>query len=186
MTLPTTINLPSFADSYENNLEGMQKFVQELNTALNDMYDLLATTVNGNILGNSLSPDSQWIPTLNGTGASGTFTYVHQDGWALRQGIITDVWFDIQWSASGTAAGNLYLELPYQVAVSSQKPFVGVCQSSTFAYTGGTGIVINAIPGTYRGEFWNVGSGFATANQAVVATGQLIGHIRYIGVQNEP
>jgi len=186
MTLPTTINLPSIIDKYEPTFDGMRKYMEELSVALNDMYDQVATNVNGNILGNSLSPDTQWIPTLNGTAVSGTFTYTHQDGWALRQGIITDVWFDILWSASGTAAGNLYIELPYQVATSSQMPFVGVIQSSTFAYTGGTGVVINAIPGTYRGEIWNVGTGFATANQAVVGSGRLIGHIRYIGVQNEP
>lgn len=186
MTLPTTINFPSIVDNYEPNFDGIRKFMDDFVVSLNDMYDQVATNVNGNLLGNSLSPDSQWIPTLDGTAASGTFTYTKQDGWALRQGIITDVWFDIAWTAVGTAAGNLFVNLPYQVALSTNTPFVGVIQSSTFAYSGGTGVVINGIPGTYRGEIWNVGSGFVTANQAVVAAGELIGHIRYMGVQNEP
>ena len=149
------------------------------------MYEQIAQATNGNISGDFNLQDNKWIPTLNGSGTSGTFTYTNQTGWVLRKGILVDVWFDITWTGVGTAAGNIFLDLPYKVAVSNAKPFVGVVQESSIVYTGGTGIVINSIPNTYRGEFWNVGSGFATANQAVTATGQLIGHLRYLGQANE-
>ena len=68
---------------------------------------------------------------------------------------------------------------------SNNKPFVGVIQPSAFAYTGGDEVIINAIPNTFRGEFWNTGDMFATTNQAVVGTGQLIGHLRYMSQENE-
>lgn len=79
----------------------------------------------------------------------------------------------------------MYLELPYKVAVTTEKPFVGLLQPSVFTFTGGTECVINAISDTYRGEIWNTGSAFTTANQGSVAAGHLIGHIRYIGQQDE-
>jgi hypothetical protein len=150
------------------------------------MYEDVVENVNGEIQADVYVQRNQWTPILAGTTGAGDFTYDHNVGWSLRQGLNTEVWFDVSWSATGGATGNLFLELPYQVAVSLQKPFVGVCQSSVLAYTGGTGIVVNGIPDTYRAEFWNVGSGFTTANQSVVASGQLIGHLRYLGVENEP
>ena len=122
----------------------------------------------------------QFLPTLDGS-TPGTFTYTHQTGWVLRQGLMVDVWVDVEWSATGTAAGDLFVELPYKVAVSEQMPFVGIVQPSAITYTGGTEIVINAINDTYRGEFWNTGDGFTTANQSVVSSGRLIFHIRYLG-----
>lgn len=166
-------------------MDQVQTYMKEMTVALQDMYEDVAQNVNGDIKSDSQVQRHQWKPVLNGTTVTGTFTYTNQTGWVLRRGLITDVWFDVTWTASGAAAGNLYLELPYQVALGAQKPFVGTCQSSTLAYTVGTNIVINAIPNTFRGEFWNYGSGVVTANQAVVAAGQLIGFIRYIGNQNE-
>lgn len=154
------------------------------------MYEDMAQSINGDMRGAFGTANENWTPILKGTSVTGTFTYTHQVGWALRQGLLVDCWYDVAWTGSGTAAGNLYVELPYEVASSNQDssvsaslqtPFVGVVQSSTLAYTGGTGIVLNAIPNTFRGEFWNVGTAFATANQAVVAAGRLIGHVRYLG-----
>ncbi len=89
-------------------------------------------------------------------------------------------------AASGAAAGNLFLELPYEVANSEEKPFSSALQTSTIAYgAGNTVLSINAIPTTFRGEIWSSGSGVVTANVAVAPAGQLIGHVRYIGVANE-
>lgn len=185
MSIPTNWIFPLHADKILSEKGELQEqHWRDFLFTLQRMYEQVAQGVNGTIRADTLPGNQNWTPTLQG-GTPGTFTYNHQVGWVLRRGIIVDVWFDVSWSAAGTAAGNLYLELPYIVSKSLQKPFVGVVQSSTLAYTGGTGIVINAIPNTYRGEFWNVGSGFATANQAVVAAGQLIGHIRYIGQGNE-
>lgn len=179
MTIPTNIILPL------PNTEDLNVYLRELNFTLQTMYEQLAQGINGDIRADYGKGRELWTPVLKGTSVAGTFTYNHQAGWVLRKGIITDVWFDVSWSSAGLAAGNLYVELPYKVALSNQKPFVGVVQSSTLAYTGGTGIVINGISNTYIGEFWNVGSGFTTANQAVTASGQLIGHLRYIGKGDE-
>lgn len=186
MTIPSSINLPLRPETVFNDFESVNNYLRELTIALQEMYEEIANNVNGQFQSDSFVQREQWTPTLAGTTTSGSFVYGNQVGWSLRQGIMTDVWFDVSWTSAGGAAGNLYLELPYLVAVSDGKPFVGVCQSSALTYTGGTGIVVNGIPNTYRAEFWNVGSGFTTANQAVVASGQLLGHIRYIGVENEP
>ena len=186
MTLPTNIILPLHTEHITSGKpEDMEKYLRELNFALQQMYEQIAQATNGDIRADYGVGRQNWTPVLKGTTTPGTFTYNHQAGWVLRKGITTDVWFDVSWSSAGTAAGNLYVELPYKVAVSNQKPFVGVVQSSVLTYTGGTGIVINGIQDTYRGEFWNVGSGFTTANQAVVGAGQLIGHLRYIGQADE-
>jgi hypothetical protein len=186
LTLPTNILLPppgEFANT--SNPEDLRAYLKELNFTLQRMYERLAEGVNGDIRSDFGQGRSLWTPILKGTTTEGAFTYTHQAGWALRQGLMVDVWFDVQWSSAGGAAGNLYIELPYKVALSNQKPFVGAVQSSGVTYTGGTGIVVNGIQNTFRGEFWNTGSGFTTANQAVAGSGQLIGHLRYIGQQDE-
>ena len=186
MTLPSNIILPLHSDYIKSGKpEDLEKYLRELNFSLQQMYENIAQATNGDIRADHGVGNQNWIPILKGTSTEGTFTYTHQSGWALRQGIITDVWFDVAWSGSGAAAGNLYVELPYKVALSNDKPFVGVVQSSVITYTGGTEIVVNGISDTYRGEFWNVGSGFTTANQGIVAAGTLIGHLRYIGQADE-
>lgn len=181
MTLPTNIILPSPTTNPEDQI----KYIQELVASLQRMYEDMTDKINGNFRSDYGQEGDIWTPILKGTTADGSFTYSNQTGWALRQGIMVDAWFDISWSATGGATGNLYIELPYQVAISNGMPFVGVVQPSDFAFTGGTGIVINGIQNTFRGELWNVGSGFTTARQAVVSSGRLIGHIRYIGVEFE-
>jgi hypothetical protein len=187
LTLPTNIILPFQNDFLDtNDPKDVQKYLQELKFSLQGMYEDIAQAVNGNIRSNYAIGRQNWNPILFGTTTAGSFTYTNRSGWSLRQGLLVDAWFDIAWSAVGGAAGNLYIELPYKVALTDNMPFVGVVQSSTLAYTGGTGIVINAISDSFRGEFWNVGTGFVTARQAVVANGRLIGHIRYMGQQHEP
>lgn len=183
MTLPTTITLPPYAyrESDPN------AYFYELTTSIENMYTDIVGVVNGTTRRNVDPGRSNWTPILKGTTISGTFTYNHQVGWVLRQGIITDCFFDVSWSSSGAATGNLYLELPYKVALVDEKPFVGLIQMSSLTLTAGTNIVINGISNTFRGELWTVGDGIATANQAIAdsGSGQLIGHIRYIGQENE-
>lgn len=186
MTIPTNIIFPFHSEHIlTGNPQDLERYLKELNFSLQQMYEQLAQGINGDIRADYGTGSQNWTPTLNGSSTPGTFTYTNQAGWVLRQGIMTDVWFDITWSSAGAAAGNLYVELPYKVALSNQKPFVGVVQPSGITYTGGTEMVINGISNTYRGELWNTGSGFTTANQSVVASGQLIGHLRYIGQQDE-
>lgn len=195
MTLSTSIQLPLHSDYMKSGSpEHMEAYLRELVFSLQTMYEDIAVNVNGAFLSNFDQQRFQWVPTLKDTADSTTtFTYDHQVGWAFRQGLLIDLWFDIQWTgvSAGTTNGNMYIDLPFEVidstisTSSTEKPFVGVLQPSAFAYTAGTECVINAIPNTYRGEIWNVGDGFTTANQGSTATGQLIGHIRYIGVENE-
>ncbi len=188
MTINPNIILPLHSEQIlSGNPEELDRYFRELIFTLQGMYEDLAQGINGDIRADFSEPNRQWTPILKDSANSGTtFTYDHQKGWVLRQGIIVDVWFDVKWTAnSGAITGNMYVELPYKVAVTDQKPFVGVAQPSIFTYTGGTECVLNAISDTYRCEVWNTGSAFTTANQGSVAAGQLIGHIRYIGQQDE-
>jgi hypothetical protein len=180
MTLPTTTILPLHSERIKEGGEDLDSYLRELVFTLQRQYEDIAQAVNGDIRNDVSQGSKQFLPTLNGS-TPGTFTYTKQVGWVLRQGLMVDVWGDVAWSSAGTAAGNLFVELPYKVAISETMPFVGIVQPSAVVYTGGTGIVINAIGDTYRGEFWNVGDGFTTANQSVVAAGRLIFHIRYLG-----
>lgn len=181
MTLPTNIILPIPPSNPEEN----SKYSQRLIGSLQRMYEDLADKINGDFRSQYGQQDDSWTPILKGATTAGTFTYTSQIGWSLRQGIMVDAWFTITWTSSGGAAGNLYLELPYKVAISNGMPFVGLIQPSGITFTGGTGIIMNAIQNTFRGELWNVGDGFTTANQSVIASGSINGHIRYIGQEFE-
>lgn len=183
MTLPTDIILPLPRD-YQDALNP-DAYSNDLVFDLQNMYEQLANQINGTIRNYADVDSSQWIPTISGTTGVGATTYVSQVGWVFRQGIITDVWFDIEWSAT-TATGNLFIDLPYIVTKSNQKPFVGVLQPSAIPYGAGhTDLVCNAIPSTYRLEIWATGTATPTVNVGVAASGQLIGHCRYIGVSDE-
>ena len=183
MTLPVTKTLPLHSDKIQRGGEDLDAYMRELIKTLQVQYEDIAQAVNGSFRRSEDVGNVQWEPVLKDTANSGTtFTYDHQIGVALRQGIIVDAWFDVKWTANtGAITGNMYIELPYKVAVSEQKPFVGTVQPSIFTFTGGTGCVVNAIEDTYRLEIWNVGDAFTTANQGSVAAGQLIGFIRYVG-----
>lgn len=184
MTLPTNIIFPLRADL--NQVEDINKYLGDFTFELQRMYEQLAQGINGDIRANVYTQRNQWLPELAGTGVAGTFTYTRQVGWAYRQGLLTDIWFDVEWTGSGAAAGNLYLILPYRVAKSNGMPFANDIQSSTLNYGAGrTVLSINAIPDTFRGEFWTSGSGVATANLPVAGAGRVIGFLRYLGVQNE-
>jgi hypothetical protein len=182
MTLPIEIQLPlEKAQITSGEPEQMMEYQRALVRKLEEMYRDMTQEINGDY--------AEVSPVLKDTGSDTTYGYVSQEGWYLRQGIMVDYWFDVVWDEieTGTPAGNLYVELPYQVFDAEQKPFVGVLQTSTLAYgTGLTTLTINGIPGTFRGEIWGSGSSAATANvTANTAAGQLIGHIRYIGQEIE-
>lgn len=184
MTLPSN-NIYPLVTTFKN-VDDASKYIRDLVFALETRDEQLADAINGDIRGNAFTQRQNWTPTLKGSATAGVFTYSQQVGWVLRQGLIVDAWFDIIWTANAGAVGNLYVELPYKAATSSGKPFVGPLQTATINYIAGqTVLTVNAIPGTYRGEIWSSGSTTATANIAVAAAGQLIGHVRYIGVANE-
>ncbi len=184
MTLPTN-NVYPLVTTFRS-VDDINKYLRDLVFALEDRDVQLADATNGDMRGSAFQQREKWTPVLKGATTAGTFTYTQQVGWVFRQGLIVDVWFDIIWTAQAGAAGNLYVELPYKVALSSGKPFVGPLQTATIVYGAGQSVLtINAIPSTFRGEIWSSGTGTATANIAVAAAGQLIGHVRYIGVADE-
>jgi len=180
MTLPTTIILP-LSEDYKSE-ENLEKYNRDLVFELQGMYENLTDNINGFIRNSTEVDQAQWLPTLNGT-VAGIFTYTQQVGWSIRQGIYTEIFADITWTAT-TAAGNLYLELPYIVTISNGMPFVGTVQASNVTYLGNY-LVINAIPNTYRFEIYSVTPAEATANLAVPASGRLIIHSRFIGLEDE-
>jgi len=181
MTLPTTIDLPSIEDNQNSN--DRDKYLKDLVKELQGMYESLTENINGFIRNDTEVDQAKWTPTLNGT-VAGTFTYTTQVGWSVRQGIYTELFFDIEWSST-TASGNIYLELPYKVTKSSGKPFVGAVQYTLALAATYPVVVINAIPDTYRGEFWICGPTVTTIQKAILNTGHLIGSIRYIGLEDE-
>lgn len=184
MTLPSNIIFPLRADF--SDLTDMDRYLRELTFELQRMYEQLAQGVNGDIRASAYTQRNQWTPTLEGTTTPGTFTYVRQIGWALRQGLMTDCWFDLEWTSAGGAAGNLFIVLPYRVALTDGMPFSEALQTSTISYgTGKTVLSVNAISNTFRGEIWSSGSASVTDNVSVAVSGRLIGHIRYLGQQEE-
>lgn len=178
MTLPTNIIFPD-----KGNFFGKQASDEEYNRqfifTLQRMYEDIAQNVNGDIRKDTDIGNRQFLPTVSGATSAGAGTYTHQVGWVLRQGLMVDVWFDVLWTGH-TGTGNLYLDLPYLVALSEENPFVGVLQVSNITYTGDY-CVMNAIPDTRRGEIWVCATAAATANVAMDTAGQIQGHIRYVG-----
>lgn len=188
MTLDTSIILPSSPERLGSSEPGQaNEYMRELTFTLERMYSDLAEGINGNIRGSQLPSNTNWTPTIKDTADTAiTFTYSHQSGWVYRQGLMTEVWFDVSWSAASSAlSGNLYVDLPYKVATTAQMPFVGIIQPSDITFTSGTEVVINAVGDTYRGEIWNTGNGITTSNQQTTTSGRLIGHVRYLGKRNE-
>jgi hypothetical protein len=161
--------------------------VYEVVKSIEDINERFSEQINGSTRSDYFGTSEKWSPILKDTANSGTtFTYAHQRGYVIRKGLVVDLWFDVQWTGNtGAITGNMYVELPYVVALTNSMPFVGVLQASGIAFTGGSYLVLNAINNTRRGEVWYVGSAIATGNQASSATGRLIGNIRYVGKQNE-
>jgi len=181
MTLPSTIYIPVKSDDIlSGEPEKLDNFFHEYTHIIQEMYEDIAAAVNGNIKNDQSESGNNWVPTLDGS-VSGSFTYVNQTGWVKRQGLMVQVWGDIEWSAPVTATGNLFINLPYKVANSAKMPFMGVVQPSNLAFTAGTNCVMNGIPNTLKAEIWNTGTGIPTANQLVVNDGRLIFYLTYIG-----
>lgn len=188
MTLPTTNILPIQTEKIEAGGKDLSGYMRELVFTLERQYEDLAQTVNGSTRRSVDEGNVKWEPTVVDSLGGITFTYDHQVGNVLRQGLMVDVWFDVSWSAVATGvitAGKMEIELPYKVALISEMPFVGVVQPSVFTFTGGTECVINAVPDSYTLEVWNTGDAFTTAQQGSVSAGQLRGHIRYVGQRIE-
>ena len=163
MTLP----LDTFIDkSYE---EGWND--------IRDMYRNIAETVNGTYYNTT--------PVIYGSTTAGALTYVTQTGYQLRQGILIDVWFDIEWGDIGGAAGNIQLDLSYKSAKSSGSPFTTAIYGSGCSYSANYEyLTIVLAGGATIATIYENGSG-VTAQPLDFAisgnSGTLRGHLRYIG-----
>lgn len=175
MTLPTSNIYPLMTNV--QSINGLKGYLRDLVFALENRDEQLADAINGDIRGNAFVQRQQWVPEVKGTNDPGVFTYTQQVGWVYRQGLFTDVWFDVIWIVSKPATGNLYIELPYKVAISEGNPFVGVVQTTQ---PDQPPLTINAIPNTFRGEIWS-----SKLDTTHITTGRLMGYVRYIGVANE-
>jgi hypothetical protein len=182
--IPSQIVLPYHEFDIQD--RKLAAYIKELIVQLERAYETTARNVNGDIRSDQSTQTPAFTPTIRSSNNDqGTITYTHQTGWVFRQGLLVDVWFDVQWSAaSGTPTGNLILDLPYEVANSSNKPFVGTCQASNITFTNDYA-VCNATPDTRELTFWDCASATATAQIAFDSSGQVIGHVRYIGKAEE-
>lgn len=172
MTLPTDIIYPYRPDQFtSDDPVKREEYQRDLIFKMSRTYQDMAQAINGD--------SRQFTPIIKGTTTDGTGTYTHQIGWYYRQGLMVDVWFDVLWTVH-TGTGNFYIEMPYRASNSLQKPWVGAVQTSNWTI-GSTWANLNVIPNTFQCEVWQNGSAIPTANQIIQNSGQLMGHVRYIG-----
>lgn len=183
MTLLSNIDLPLRRDYPDP--EDQDRYLDDLVDELQKMYEKTAENVNGSIRNYADVDQTKWTPEIATDGVNGTIVYKWQYGWVLRQGIITDVWMDVAWSSIGTSTGRLYVNLPYRVTLGGNLEFPGVCQMSDFNFGPYSYYCLNARPNTYRCELWGCSSLSSTVWESIQGNGQIIGHIRYIGVEDE-
>jgi len=180
MTLPTDIIFPLQTDLIKaGDPESLQLYIRNLIDTLTDMYQQVAQNVNGYL--------RQWSPIAYGLSTAGTGTYTYQDGWLRRSGILTELWFDIAWTAH-TGTGGLAIQLPYKAAKSSNQPWVGVIQSVSSSNNFGAGytyLVWKAEQNTTQGTIVRCGSTVAAAEQQIANAGSYAGYIQYIGQEFE-
>lgn len=180
MTLPTDIIFPLRLDFVKTgDMNALEIYLRDLTETLTQMYSDMAQNINGAM--------RKWDPKVYGMTTEGTATYVIRDGWLRRSGIITELWFDVSWSAH-TGTGTLAIELPYQAAVSVGEPWQGVCKSvlSSNAFGAGfTYLTFEAKQNTIVGNIMKCGTGVASAPFALANAGGFAGYIQYIGKENE-
>lgn len=180
MTLPTSITFPLSQDYFGSDVPpSVKKYLDEYTTVLKDMYTQVSLNLNGFI--------RTWTPTVFGGTNAGTGTYSAQYGFLRRSGIVTELWFDVGWTAhSGT--GDLLIQLPYIAAVSIGEPWIGVIESvsASNSFTGGyTYLIIKALQNTSRGAIYQCGSGVASIPFPISGVGRFAGYIQYLGKELE-
>lgn len=179
MTLPTDIILPLRPEQIKAGGDQLELYMRDLVTSLTTMYQDIVQNADGNL--------RPWTPTVYGLTTAGVGTYTYQNGWQLRAGLMTDLWFDIAWTAH-TGTGNLAVLLPYKAAKSSNQPWVGVIESKSASNAFGAGktyLVWQAEQDTTQGTVIACGTGVVSAQIALNAAGSFSGHIRYVGQEYE-
>jgi hypothetical protein len=162
------------------------KYLKDLVFELETMYETTTQNVNGTFRNNLDVDGSQYIPTLKGGTVEGTFTYSRQSAYVLRQGLMTDVWYDIIWSTIGGATGQLRMNLPYKSTPHLGLFFSGVAYMDNANFGAGKTYVVGAtVNGTFDLSYQSYGSLTTTGAISVYANGRVGGHVRYIGVDDE-
>lgn len=140
----------------------------EMSGYLQTMYLRLSENINGKIRSYADNDSSVWTPTF--TPAS-NITYSQQVGWIFRQGLLTDIWFDIIFT--NNTESSFSLMLPYKVIKTQGNPFVGFLVSPS-------GLFISAQSNSYEGLIIN--NSFVSTP---ISSGRVCGYLRYLGVEGE-
>ena len=195
MTLPINYKLPELNKNASP--EETTSYIHDLTFELQNMYQTMAQNVNGFYRNNDFVDGSAWIPTIRGSTTAGTISYNQQSGWAIRSGIITEVWFQIGWGSIGGGTGLLFLDLPYKVtkydkdrgnlfigpAISGGSP--GSLLTGLVYPTNRTFITTVGLPETFFAKLEAGASGLPSAPVAIQADSYIAGSLRYIGVEDE-
>jgi len=137
---------------------------------IEEMYREMADAINGF--------QGTWDVTVDGS-STGTGTYTTQAGYYYRHGLLVDCWFQVVWSAH-TGSGDLRIQFPFQIKLSSDI-WVGEVICNSVNYPSGTQASLKGINNTYYAEMISTGDNIASAKVQLAGTGDVIGHIRYIG-----
>jgi hypothetical protein len=146
--------------------------IERLPFEIENMYRQISRQINGIVL--------NFTPLAVGNTTDGVGTYIIQNGMYILQGIMVDVYFDIQWSAH-TGTGDLYIELPH-ISQFSDLSYPGVVLNTSggLNYTAGyTESKIRVSSNTRHCFVLEDGSGVATQSLAVMGAARIIGHVRY-------
>lgn len=154
----------------------LELYLRDLIYDLTEMYNNIAQNVNGSL--------KQWTPSVSGFIVPGTGTYSFQTGWYLRQGILVDVWYDVEWSAH-TGNGAIIMNMPFKAANTENSPWVGANFSNMNLTAGYTNLVMAVKSNTFDGVLLQNGSGVSVANLNLPGSGRLFGHVRYVGKEFE-
>lgn len=176
MTLPSDIILPLRPDQIKSGGQDLELYIRDLINSLTDMYQDVVQVVNGAL--------KQWTPIVYGFNSAGEGVYSRQTGWYLRQGLMVDLWFDIQWIGH-TGIGALILQLPYKAAKTDNFPWMDAVFTTLPLSVGYTSTLISANSDTIQGVVLQSGSGVPFINVIISANGRLTGHMRYVGQQFE-
>lgn len=182
MTLPITTVLPLHSEKIKQGGQPLDSYLRELIFSLQRQYEDIAQAINGDIRTEVSQGSGRYLPTIVGTTGDGTATYARQIGYVVRQGLMVDVWFDLDWTLH-TGTGDLTVTLPYLVALGDGNPFIGAVNTQTIAFSG---YVVGMGQSNSRQMLLiDSASGVASVNISMLAAASLRGHLRYVGQEIE-
>jgi hypothetical protein len=97
---------------------------------------------------------------------------------------MVDLWFNLIWSAH-TGTGPIILQLPFKALNTIGTPWVGPVWGNVNLGAGYTNMFMVVNGNTNDGVLLKSGSGVAFGNVTMSATGEMVGHLRYVGTEFE-